>query len=54
MGPGACFSKVPERCFVLVVQGQSLENCENNTIKLSVYEANLNLPGLWARNCATI
>ena len=52
MGPGVCFSKVPERCFVLVVQGQSLENCENNTIKLSVYEANL--PGLWARNCATI
>ena len=37
---------------MLVVQGQSLENCENNTMKLSVNEAKLT--GLWASNCATI
>ena len=37
---------------MLVIQEQSLENFENNTMKLSVNEAKLT--GLWARNCGTI
>ena len=34
------------------VQDQSFNNCENDTMKLSVSEAKLT--GLYARNCATI
>ena len=35
-----------------IMQDQSFNNFENNTVKLSVNETKL--AGLWARNCATI
>ena len=57
----ACFSKVPITftfpawkavLCLLCAQDQTLNNFENNTMKLSENEAILS--GLWASNCATI
>ena len=57
----ACFSKVPITFIfpawkavlcLLCVQDQTLNNFENNTMKLSENKAILT--GLWASNCATI